>query len=597
MKKIIDILENMMKNDVFKYHIYYLRFPHFKNFKKDFKINFDFPITFLTGVNGTGKSSLLHVLYGSVNGKSISEFWFNTYLDPIKELKENRNCFICSFKTIITRKQIEILKERIQKKKIQDKKNNSEKKRYVLDYWEPARPKKKYNMNDFSSEGFDEKEIHGTRWKLQEREVLYMDFRYHLSAYDKYFYFAATPNLKTIKTKQDYLRSKSRQLNLAFQNKKKQKVRGRIISEPFEFDEESLNIINKIIGKKYKRAQLLEHNLYSQSFDKGFALKYTLDDKSYSEAYAGSGETAIAKLVYDIMKAKENTLVLLDEPETSLHPKAQNELVLFLLEQIKLKKLQIIISTHSPNILMNMPKEAIRILYENPEGKVDIIENVTQDDAFFRIGHPIKPKQLIVEDKLAKLIIDKVLKKYSNDNLFETNYHPGGAKTIYAIDARYLSQINNKNTYLILDGDEKKEKPTLSSNLKISEQTEDNLQEIIKNFTGCEIKFDEEKKIENMIKFIDFSNKNIFFLPGKTPEELIWSDEYFKCLIKEEQREKMNSCKNFKEKFNMIANILFDGDTSEYQFKTYELFLKFHIDQESSFLREIKNLIEELKSK
>ena len=48
MKKIIDILENMIKNDVFKYHIYYLRFPHFKNFKKDFKINFDFPITFLT---------------------------------------------------------------------------------------------------------------------------------------------------------------------------------------------------------------------------------------------------------------------------------------------------------------------------------------------------------------------------------------------------------------------------------------------------------------------------------------------------------------------------------------------------------------------
>lgn len=143
----------------------------------------------------------------------------------------------------------------------------------------------------------------------------------------------------------------------------------------------------------------------------------------------------------------------------------------------------------------------------------------------------------------------------------------------------------------------KKEKPTLSSNLKISEQTEDNLQEIINNFTGCEIKFDEEKKIENMIKFIDFSNKNIFFLPGKTPEELIWSDEHFKCLIKEEQREKINNCKNFKEKFNMIANILFDGDTSEYQFKTYELFLKFHIDQESSFLKEIKNLIEELKSK
>lgn len=593
MNNLIDELHNMMKNDVFKYHIYYLRFSYFKNFKKDFKINFNFPITFLTGINGTGKSSLLHVLYGSVNGKSISEFWFNTYLDPIKELKENRNCFICSFKTKITRKQIEILKERIQKKKYKNK--NEEKKMYFLDYWEPARPKAKYGMTYFKKDGFNREEIHETRWKLQEREVLYMDFRYHLSAYDKYFYFAATPNLKSIKTKQDYLRSKSKYLNLAFQDNKKRNIRGRIISEIVEFSKEQLDIVNKIIGKKYKKAQLLKHNLYSLNLEEGFALKYTLDDRSYSEAYAGSGEIAIVKMVYDITNAKDNTLVLLDEPETSLHPKAQNELMIFLLEQVKKKKLQVVISTHSPNILMNMPKEAIKILYENMEGKIDIIEDITQDEAFFRIGHPINRKHIIVEDRLAKLIVDKVLKKYSNESFFEVDFHPGGAKTLFIRDARYLSQTNNKDTFIFLDGDERREKPPLFSSLKRKDINEGSLNEIINKFTNCSIKFDDEKIIENMEKFINFCHNNIFFLPGNTPEELIWSDDFIFKILDERLIEEIKNCKNFKDKINKTALFLFDNATSEYQFKVCELLLNHHINNNSKFIKEINKMIQNLK--
>ena len=50
--------------------------------------------------------------------------------------------------------------------------------------------------------------------------------------------------------------------------------------------------------------------------------------------------------VVDVLAADEYSLILLDEPETSLHPGAQRSMLRFLLDQIKLKKHQIIISTH-----------------------------------------------------------------------------------------------------------------------------------------------------------------------------------------------------------------------------------------------------------
>ena len=41
-------------------------------------------------------------------------------------------------------------------------------------------------------------------------------------------------------------------------------------------------------------------------------------------------------------------LLLLDEPETSLHPGAQVKLQRYILDQIKKKHLQVVISTHAP---------------------------------------------------------------------------------------------------------------------------------------------------------------------------------------------------------------------------------------------------------
>jgi len=59
-------------------------------------------------------------------------------------------------------------------------------------------------------------------------------------------------------------------------------------------------------------------------------------------------------LLFELLfNAKENSLVLIDEPEISLHVVWQKEFLNDIQEIIKLQKIDIIIATHSPQIINN----------------------------------------------------------------------------------------------------------------------------------------------------------------------------------------------------------------------------------------------------
>lgn len=61
--------------------------------QKNTKINFSYPLTVLVGRNGSGKSSVLHALYGAPENKSCADFWFSTEVDPIRESDEPNRFF------------------------------------------------------------------------------------------------------------------------------------------------------------------------------------------------------------------------------------------------------------------------------------------------------------------------------------------------------------------------------------------------------------------------------------------------------------------------------------------------------------------------
>ena len=79
----------------------------------------------------------------------------------------------------------------------------------------------------------------------------------------------------------------------------------------------------------------------------------------------------------------ENSIILIDEPELSLHPKWQQQIV-DVYKKIG-KNNQIIIATHSPHILGSVKKENIILLDRSDDGKIII---KTDEDLYDSYGQP-----------------------------------------------------------------------------------------------------------------------------------------------------------------------------------------------------------------
>ena len=89
-----------------------------------------------------------------------------------------------------------------------------------------------------------------------------------------------------------------------------------------------------------------------------------------------SGEkTLLSKVLYLYFEGYKNKVILIDEPELSLHPSWQNK-VLKIYENFAFKNnCQIIIATHSPHIIGSAKNEYLRILRKNDEGNIEVVDN------------------------------------------------------------------------------------------------------------------------------------------------------------------------------------------------------------------------------
>lgn len=524
-RKLIEEIRAKKESNVFKNYIEYIRFPFYKNLENDTRITFDFPLTVFTGQNGSGKSSVLHAIQGAPDRESPTKFWFSTQVDPIVEGNGQRNCFVYGYFVEPDNAIQEVVKIRIS-----DLKYSKE-----LDLWETSRPLVELGMQKLP----DDK-----RTPPIKKPVRFLDFRAELSAYDKFFYFSEFNKTKTVQTKQDYIRKYSWKVKDIIDNNSIQVIRGIKKNEKvILLSVEAIDAINKILGKKYTKCKLIKHSLFRNP---GLTVYFETDEVNYSEAFAGRGEFAVVKLVYEVLSAPEYCLVVLDEPEVSLHPGAQEELKIFLLKQVLKKRLQVIISTHAFKIVEHLPSDSIKLFYQG-QSKKFIIKNDTHSiEAFHFIGQNTTNKNnIFVEDKLAKMLLEKVLLELDGEYalLFEIVYHPGGSTEIVKKSSTY-SEENEYNKFMLLDGDQRIYIEKINpKQLAVSDiESLDNLKIILKRATNIEFEKlgfrldssnNNSQKIEVGIKCLNFLYTNLNFFPGvKNPESLIWMDDYADNLLK-----------------------------------------------------------------
>ena len=521
------IIRGMLKGRKFDPYITHIRFPYYKNLFPDTRIDFSYPITAIVGANGSGKSSIIRALYGSPGYNNLGNIWFSTQVDTISEPSE-RSCFIYGYYNDTAKKVIEILKTRISKDGDPD-------------YWEPSRPIKRYRM-DITMPPLKKGEPiplgrSKTRWDTIKKNVVYLDFRQAISAFDKFFYYGELRGSdNSYKSKKEFIRKRAKYLiepithpDLSYYLYGKNRIINKLNKK---LSPNEVGYVSQILGREYKSIKLLRHNIYNCD---AYTCHIQHNDVRYSEAFAGSGEFSVVRIVSDIFDAPDSSLILLDEPEVSLHPGAQERLLEFLVEMVKDKKHQVVISTHSPTFVRNLPSDAIKLLTITPDNKVSIINQETVPEmAFFQLGEPIAGKLIIVvEDELASLVVKKALKTLGKAifDAFDVRYFPGGANTLWnSYIAPYASE-DRKDIFVIFDGDQKKSIPEQST---IPSSKNSTLSCIIKEFTGCDVKLqidggagggNEQQLVSMQRCLIDWAKKHVGYLPGiATPEQFIWEN-------------------------------------------------------------------------
>ncbi len=505
--------------DYYKPHVSSISFPSFKNISPGETMTFDFPLTLLIGKNGTNKTSVLHALYGVPDGQSVGELWFSLATDSITDVNGVRPAYFYSYIVPETGAKAEVLQTII--KKAGDP-----------DYWEPSRPIIKYGMSPVepATEPLPAGRLK-TRWVSLNKEVVYLDFRSEISAFDKAFYKTVRVR-KARALRREKLRKQSRPLKEAIDTQAKEysyygKER---VFENYTFPNDLRAVANHILDTDYEKIVYIEHDFYLTNSFSVHLTKGRADN--YSEAFAGSGETAIMRLIYALNRAPENSLVLLDEPETSLHIDAQMKLRDYILDLIHSKRLQVVISTHSPYFASGLPEQAIKVLYvETETRKIKFINSAPADETTFHLGLKRPPEhkmECVVEDSLASSFTQHVVKTHltasQQDKIVVTPFS-GGANAMLDLAAGEMLKTTS-NTLFLFDGDQKPHEAIPDPDT-IPEADNPKLEDLLTKLFKKVPRFaldssdNNDQKYHYMRLFLAFAKRHFAYIPYDTTEKFI----------------------------------------------------------------------------
>ena len=397
-----------------------------------------------------------------------------------------------------------------------------------------------------------------------ELGVTYIQTKTMVGAIDKSFLYDDIGKNTSRIQKVEYVIKQSRKLK---QNPKSNSER----KQRHFLNNNAVNIVNCILQGNIKSIEVIRHKYYNGTW--GTSVIFN-DDNQYSEYNAGSGEFVITSMVDQIERIPSGCVLLLDEPEVSLHPGAQKRLICYILETIKKKKLQVIITTHSINIVERLPKEAIKCFRKIENDVIVIEEGVFFQNAFLELeSDSFDKKHIIVEDDMAKSIIEKILQTEELDELLQVEFYPGGASNIKQYTILTYSKTKVDNRYIFFDGDQRKDEIQDLDKIPEIEKTEEYLKEKFKNAIGISAdkinwgidankksdRCNTEQKKDLILLYLEYFKRYVYFLPHRIPEDIIYDESRLKIILGEDGFPDVSQEKDSKKKLKKIADEMGQG--------------------------------------
>lgn len=208
-------------------------------------------------------------------------------------------------------------------------------------------------------------------------------------------------------------------------------------------------LVGRILGQQYEELHFQGIKHGTKSGELGIAARFGCQ---YSENNMGFGEGRTLYLVDLLENSPEQSLFVIEEPETSLHEHAQYELAKYLLDVTFRRHHQIILSTHSDHVLSALPSEARLLVHRDSRG-VAVYQGLsaTRTRALLSLG---RQRDLIVfvEDDFAKLLLSEMI-RVIDANLLRAISIEGVGNTQAVRNAVLLMNRIGKNSIAVRDAD------------------------------------------------------------------------------------------------------------------------------------------------
>lgn len=215
------------------------------------------------------------------------------------------------------------------------------------------------------------------------------------------------------------------------------------------FDAGKLLRLSQIIGKAYTSAGISDTNVDNKRLVP--VLKHGAD--RYSGFHQGAGEIAAAELL--AVDFPKYGLILIDEVETSLHPRAQRRLIRDLARLARTLELQIILTTHSPYVLAELPPQGRIYLMDGAAGKT-VVTGVSPEFAMTKMDEEQHPEcDVYVEDLRGATLVREAVAKVDGDLYQRIQTIPfGGAGVGISLGMMKHQKKFPRPSVVFLDGDQ-----------------------------------------------------------------------------------------------------------------------------------------------
>jgi predicted ATPase len=226
--------------------------------------------------------------------------------------------------------------------------------------------------------------------------------------------------------------------------------------DPQKFTEEDCDSISYVIGRKYESVHLYEVEEYGTQEELLPFFRVRVEGIDYDSVGMGLGELSLALIYWRLRALKSGTMVFIEEPETHISPRAQENLMDVCMAKALKNASSLVITTHSPFVLSKVPQSRVRLIVRAAQN-VQVIENPSHDQIARVLGDRLTYHgAIVVEDELARSMTRALLRMLAPDLLeyFEVSVAGSNDEIVKALKG--LPPLKNWFSLVgVFDGDQR----------------------------------------------------------------------------------------------------------------------------------------------